>query len=58
MVVVTSMIGAKGLGLDILTAISFIDIATAAEAGLSVIFVAIVLDRLTQGVANKLGKHV
>ncbi len=53
MVVITSMIGAKGLGLDILTAISFIDIATAAEAGLSVIFIAIILDRLTQGIAKK-----
>lgn len=53
MVVITSMIGAKGLGLDILTAISFLDIATAAEAGLCVVFVAIILDRLTQGMANK-----
>ena len=53
MVVITSMIGAKGLGLDILTAISFIDIATAAEAGLCVIFIAIILDRLTQGIAKK-----
>ena len=58
MVVITSMIGAKGLGLDILTAISFIDIATAAEAGLCVIFIAIILDRLTQGIAKKFqAKH-
>ena len=57
MVVVTSMIGAKGLGLDILTAISFIDIEDAAEAGISVIFVAVILDRLTQGVARKIQQH-
>lgn len=57
MVVVTSMIGAKGLGLDILTAISFIDIEDAAEAGLSVIFLAIILDRLTQGITRKIQKH-
>ena len=57
MVVVTSMIGAKGLGLDILTAISFLDIEDAAEAGLSVIFVAIILDRLTQGFARKIQQH-
>ena len=57
MVVITSMIGAKGLGLDILTAISFIDIAAAAEAGLCVIFIAIILDRLTQGLARKFQKH-
>lgn len=57
MVVITSMIGAKGLGLDILTAISFIDIATASEAGLCVIFIAIILDRLTQGVARQFQKE-
>lgn len=56
MVVVTSMIGAKGLGLDILTAISFIDIADAFEVGICVIFLAIILDRMTQGIANKFRK--
>ncbi|NLL02651.1 MAG: ABC transporter permease subunit [Mollicutes bacterium] len=48
MVVAASMIGAKGLGLEVLTAINRIDIAKGFEAGLSVVFLAIIADRLIQ----------
>lgn len=54
MVVVASMIGAKGLGLNVLTAVSRLDIAMGVDAGLSIVFLAIVIDRVTQGIANKL----
>lgn len=57
MVVIASMIGAKGLGLNVLTAINRIDISMGFEAGLSIVFLAIILDRLTQGAANKLNYH-
>jgi len=53
MVVVASMVGAKGLGLDVLIAINRIDIAKGTEAGLSIVFLAIIIDRLTQGIAKR-----
>lgn len=57
MVVIASMIGAKGLGLNVLESINRLDIAKGFEAGLSVVFLAIILDRLTQGIANKMNYH-
>jgi glycine betaine/proline transport system permease protein len=56
MVVAASMIGAKGLGLEVLTAINRIDIAKGFEAGLSVVFLAIIADRLIQASTKR--KHV
>ncbi|HZK53504.1 MAG TPA: proline/glycine betaine ABC transporter permease [Desulfosporosinus sp.] len=53
MVVVASMIGAKGLGYDVLQAIMRIDIAKGFEAGISIVFLAIIIDRLTQSVAER-----
>lgn len=57
MVVIASMIGARGLGLNVLESINRLDIAKGFEAGLSVVFIAIILDRLTQGMANKMNYH-
>lgn len=53
MVVVTSMIGAKGLGRNVLVSINRIDIAMGFEAGISIVFLAIIIDRLTQGIADR-----
>lgn len=53
MVVIASMIGAKGLGYEVLIAINRIDIAKGTEAGLTIVFIAIIIDRLTQGVAER-----
>jgi glycine betaine/proline transport system permease protein len=53
MVVIASMIGAKGLGMEVLIAINRIDIAKGFEAGVSIVFLAIIIDRLTQGIANR-----
>ncbi len=53
MVVIASMIGAKGLGLEVLKAIQHIDIAKGFEAGISIVFLAIIIDRLSQAAANK-----
>lgn len=47
MVVIASMVGAPGLGKDIIQALSRIDIGLGAEAGLAVVILAILLDRLT-----------
>jgi len=53
MVVVSSMIGARGLGLSVLTSINRIDIAMGVEAGTCVVFMAIIIDRLTQAFADR-----
>jgi glycine betaine/proline transport system permease protein len=53
MVVVASMIGAKGLGYSVLVAINRTDISMGFEAGISIVFLAIIIDRLTQGVSER-----
>ena len=57
MVVVASMVGAQGLGEQVLVSINRIDIALGFEAGISIVFLAIIIDRLTNGVANRFQKH-
>ena len=53
MVVVASMIGAKGLGMEVLLAINRIEVGRGFEAGLSIVFLAIIIDRLTHAMAAK-----
>ncbi len=48
MVVIAAMIGCEGLGQDIVYALSRVDVALGFEAGLAVVLIAMVLDRLTQ----------
>src|SRR5690625_1105088 len=57
MVVVASMVGAQGLGEQVLVSINRIDIALGFEAGISIVFLAIIIDRITNGVADKFQKH-
>ncbi len=57
MVVIASMVGAKGLGEQVLIAINRIDMALGFEAGISIVFLAIIIDRVTSGVANSFQKH-
>lgn len=47
MVVIAGMVGAGGLGGDVMSAISRVDIGLGFEAGASVVVVAIILDRVT-----------
>jgi glycine betaine/proline transport system permease protein len=47
MVVITGLIGAPGLGRNILQALSKVDVGAAFDAGLAIVILAIVLDRLT-----------
>jgi glycine betaine/proline transport system permease protein len=51
MVVVASMIGARGLGLEVLLAINRIEIGRGVEAGLAIVFLAIIVDRVTAAMA-------
>lgn len=56
MAVVGSMVGAEGLGERVLKAINRIDISMGFEAGVSIVFLAIIIDRITAGVAANLQK--
>lgn len=53
MVVVAAMIGAGGLGYKILYSIQRIDLAVGVEAGLGILIIAIVLDRILQGITRR-----
>ena len=48
MVIIASMVGAGGLGKDVLASIQRLDIGLGFESGLSVVLLAIILDRLTE----------
>ena len=47
MVVITALIGAPGLGVDVLRALQQVNVGAAFQAGLAIVILAIVLDRLT-----------
>jgi glycine betaine/proline transport system permease protein len=52
-VIIASMIGAGGLGFDVLVALRRLDIGPAMEAGLAIVVVAIALDRMSTAAANE-----
>ena len=53
MVVIGSMIGNRGPGMEVLLAINRVDIGKGFEAGISIVFLAIVIDRITNGFARR-----
>lgn len=59
MVIIASMIGAGGLGFDVLVALRKLDIGGGIEAGAGIVVLAVILDRLSQAAAHRAahGKH-
>jgi glycine betaine/proline transport system permease protein len=53
MVIIASMVGAGGLGNDVLASISRLDIGLGFESGLGVVLLAIMLDRITESFGVK-----
>lgn len=53
MVVTSAIIGAQGLGLEILVATNRVEMGKALLPGISIVIIAIILDRLTQGLVKK-----
>lgn len=53
MVVIASMVGARGLGSIVYQSIQQNDIAKGFESGLSIVILAIILDRITQSIGTK-----
>ena len=57
MVIIASMIGAGGLGFDVLSSLRKLDIGGGIEAGLAIVVMAIALDRASQAFANREERH-
>ena len=53
MAVIAGMVGADGLGKEIVSAISTLNIAKGVEAGIAVVILAIILDRLTGALGDR-----
>lgn len=53
MVVVCAMIGARGLGQEVLLSINRIDVGRGFESGMSIVIMAVIIDRITQGLGRK-----
>lgn len=56
MVIIASMIGAGGLGFDVLAALRRLDFGAGLEAGLAIVALAVALDRLSQAYADRAGQ--
>ncbi|MTI08286.1 choline ABC transporter permease subunit [Curvivirga aplysinae] len=56
MVVIASMVGADGLGIPVLRALNTVNIAKGFEAGLAIVIVAILMDRICKRPAHKGGE--
>ncbi len=56
MVVISSMIGAEGIGQEVLVAIRRMEVGKGFQSGIAIVFLAIILDRLLQGTASRLKK--
>ena len=50
---ITAMIGAKGLGLTVLRGIGRMDVGLAAEGGISLVLMAMIIDRITQSFGGR-----
>lgn len=56
MTVIASMIGAGGLGNEVLRAMQSVNVGKSVVGGLGIVILAIVLDRMTESISNKMKK--
>jgi len=56
MVIIASMIGACGLGYDVLTSLRRLDIGRGVEAGIAIVVLAVAIDRISQAYALRAGR--
>lgn len=57
MVVIAGLVGARGLGGDVITSLNRLDTALGVEAGLSVVILAMLLDRFTSAFGERRGLY-
>lgn len=58
MVIIAGLVGGGGLGFEVVDGLSQNELGQGVEAGLAIVLLAIVLDRITQGIAAKQAKRV
>jgi glycine betaine/proline transport system permease protein len=58
MVIIASMIGAGGLGFQVLTALRRLDIGAGLEAGIAIVVLAVALDRLSQAASRREARRI
>ncbi len=58
MVVIASMIGAGGLGYQVLQGIQRLEISRGLLAGLAIVFLAIIFDRIAQAYGKRMQAHL
>lgn len=58
MVIIASMIGAGGLGFDVLSSLRRLDIGGGFEAGIAIVILAIAIDRLSQAFVSRSTTHM
>ena len=58
MVVIAAIIGAKGLGVEVLNGIARLDVGRGLIGGMGIVVMAIILDRITQGLARSRQRDV
>ena len=56
MVVIAALVGADGLGVPVVRALTTVNVAQGFEAGLAIVVVAIVLDRILKQVERRKGR--
>ena len=57
LVVIAALIGAGGLGASVLKALQTLNVGDAAEAGVGIVVIAILLDRFFSGLADPISRH-
>src|SRR5690606_33282414 len=57
MVVIAALIGAGGLGLTVFTGLGRLDVGGATAGGVGIVLIAIILDRISQGLGEKRSPH-
>ncbi len=57
-VVIASLVGTGGLGDPILQALNIVDVGDALTAGVAIVFMAMILDRIVSAVAENVGRNV
>ncbi len=58
MVVIASLVGAQGLGADVLAGILNLEFGKGLVAGIGIVILAIIIDRITQGLAQERGADI
>jgi len=51
-VVIAAIIGARGLGVEVLNGIARLDVGRGLIGGIGIVVMAVILDRITQGLAK------